>query len=101
MLKSKIYKTRYLLFSLYQNKLKKEILKSYVIQKKHKNNEKNMLLSLLLSRLSLKGSKSKQNIRCFVTNRAKSVYKNFSLSRIFLRNNIRQGFFSTFHKNSW
>lgn len=84
----KIYeiKRKYLKYIIYNNKLSKYI---------------KIKAMLILNRLPKDSSRIRIKNRCVITNRPKSIYRDFKMSRIILRNLAHNGLLSGIIKSSW
>jgi len=79
-------KRKYLKYILYNNKLS-----TYIKQK----------AMYLLNNFPKDSSKIRIKNRCVLTNRSKSVYRDFKISRIMLRNLANNGLLAGIVKSSW
>lgn len=81
--------------------LKKNIYKYVFIYSMNKSFEKSYKYSFskLCSRFRI--SKSKIKTRCILTNRGKSIYKKYNLSRIALRQMVQFGVLPGYTKAAW
>jgi small subunit ribosomal protein S14 len=79
----------------------KRLALKYIILNTSLNSYYRQQAQFLLNALPKNSSKSRLTNRCILSGRAKSVYKDFGLSRIALKNIGLQGMVPGFKKASW
>lgn len=80
--------------------IKRLFLKSLVMNE-NLSNDVRTKAQLKLSQLPANSSKTRVNSKCVLTNRSKSVYKLFKLSRIMVRQLSHKGLIPGVTKSSW
>lgn len=99
-MKGKFYKDKFRRHLYHSLEKKKKVLKA-IYKNENLPKELRYKAYFILKNFSKNSSITRIRNRCVITNRSRSIYKNFKLSRLTFRNLANQGYLVGIRKASW